>query len=196
MILPFLVYAPYPLQRRLAEGFWVALISLLFLVYERTKLHTFRWSKLVLLLAFPSTLFLLAGSLLIANTPEKPLFRPADEVSAFNFLNEITDGEAIVLSSYETGNPMPAWAPVFVVIGHGPESIFLSELEPRVESFYQSQTPHKERWDLLAEFDVDYVFWGPAEQALGDFIPSSVAYLSSVYQNGDYEIYQVNLNGQ
>ena len=190
---PLLVYAPYPLQRRLAEGFWVALIVLLFLYIENTKGGLSRGFKLILLLVLPSTFILFAGSFLAAGNLEKPLFRPADEVDAFQYLQAHTDGEAVVLSTYETGNPMPAWAPVFVVIGHGPESVFLSELEPRVGAFYQAETPSTQRIQFLDEFDVDFVFWGPAERELGTWQPATESFLTLVFNNREVEIYQVTL---
>ena len=194
--LPFLLAVPIGMQRRLVEGFWVALIILALIALDQLQEPLSKMLQYLFILAFPSTLFLLLGGYLAAVNPIEPLFRPVDEVAAFNFLAENTDGEAVVLSSFDTGNPMPAWASVFVVIGHGPESVFLSELEPRVIAFYQTDTPDVQRWDLLTEFDVDYVFWGPAEQELGDWEPGSVRYLSLVHQSGDYEIYKVNLTGQ
>lgn len=189
---PLLLAIPFSLQRRLVEGLWIVLVALAFVACERINHKWFRWSYLVLVFCIPTTLFLISGSFLAAADPSTPAFRPADEVAAFNYLNENTDGEAVVLSSYETGNPMPAWAPVFVVIGHGPETAFLSEIEPRVTAFYQTTASDQLRWDLLTEFDVDYVFWGPSERELGNWKPDSVGYLSLVHQSGEFEIYQVN----
>ena len=34
---------------------------------------------------------------------------------------------------------------------------------------------------LLAEYGVDYVLWGPAERALGEFDPGQAAYLRPIY---------------
>ena len=194
VIFPLLVYAPYPLQRRLAEGFWVALTVLVFIAYEYPNSKLPRKSKYLLLLVFPSTLFLLVGGILFSIKPVPPLFRPHDEIVAFNYLAKNSDGEAVVLSSFETGNPLPAWAPVFVVIGHGPESVNLSKLQPRVNSFFQTDTSMNQRIELLEEFNVAYVFWGPNERHLGDWQPKLEPYLSLVHQSGEYYIYQVDLS--
>ena len=189
---PLLVYAPIDMQRRLAEGFWVALVTLaLFTLQSWPQPRAQRW-RWLFLPAFLSTLILLTSTALGALTPSGPLFRPAGETAAFEHLNATADNQSVVLSAYETGNPLPAWAPVFVVIGHGPESVHLEELSPRVAAFYQPGTPDSRRLALLDEFGVDFVFRGPVERALGDWNPAEAEYLSLVFQQGGYEIYRVN----
>lgn len=192
LALPFLVYAPYPLQRRLAEGYWIALVALAMVSYdriERENLRVFRW---VLGLAFPSALLLLFGGVNAVRNPGAPIFHPQAEVEAFVFFDEYADSDAVVLASYETGNTLPAWAPVFVLIGHGPESVGLAELTPRVERFYRADTPSEERLGLIAEFGIDYVFWGPHERELGDWDPRQEEFLESVFSNGMITVFAVS----
>ena len=148
-----------------------------------------QWLQGLLALALPTTLLLFVGGIQVARQPAKPIFRPAEEVAAFHFLAEETQGEAVVLASYETGNVLPAWAPVFVVIGHGPESVGLSERRPKVERFYRADTPEKDRMALLDAYDVEYVFWGPAERALGDWDPHTDSDLQAVYDQDGYTIF-------
>jgi hypothetical protein len=109
----------------------------------------------------------------------------------FEYLQAQAPPGAAVLAAYETSNPMPAWAPVRVLIGHGPESIHLAELKPQVEAFYTFGMTDQQRLELIRRFDVRYVFWGPAERALGDWSPSQAAYLQQVYQSGAYQLFQV-----
>ncbi|MBS1250873.1 MAG: hypothetical protein MAG431_02470 [Chloroflexi bacterium] len=218
--LPFFVYAPYNLQRRLAEGTWVALVILALKALDGPSVYSGeyvgrngispdeslcvpwrptlsilnslkkrRWSW-VFTLAFPSTIILLVGGMLAVRTPTEPIFRPAAEVAAFQYLAQNADPDAVVLSSRQTGNPLPAWAPLQVVVGHGPETIHAEELLPRVRAFYQADTPEEERLALLREYQVDYVFYGPAEQALGDWNPTHVDYLTPVYGDGEYIIFE------
>ncbi len=199
LALPILVYAPYPLQRRLAEGFWVALIALALVFFDRSERVNFK-IQWVLGLTFPTTLLLLAGGINAVSTPQVPIFRPEEEVSALLFLDQITndseDSRIVVLASYETGNALPAWTPAFVVIGHGPESVGLAELRPRVENFFAAQTSNVERIELLRQFEVDYLVWGPLERQLGDWDPSGEAYLRVMYEQQDYHIFAVNLTNQ
>jgi hypothetical protein len=192
ILVPVLVYAPYNLQRRLAEGVWVPLVVLAVVGLERnpSSRRTLRHFSLYLL--FPSTVLLLVGGVTSLLKPGSPFFRPTEEVAAFQYLGTRATPGSIVLSSFGTGNALPAWAPVRVVIGHGPESIGLAELAPRVASFFQSETDDAERLALLEEFGITHVFWGPREQELGDWSPETASYLHLAYTQGDYHIYQVS----
>lgn len=194
LALPFLVYAPYPLQRRLAEGYWVVLVTMALASFEniaKPRLLVLRW---LLLLCLPTTLLLLAGGTQAAGNPRPPIFRPRAEVQAFEWLSAETELDQVVLASYETGNALPAWAAVHVLIGHGPESIDLAELRPRIARFYLSETPDTERIELLDEFRVDYVFWGPTERALGDWDPDAAEYLNILFDHDGYRIFSATLS--
>jgi len=191
VLFPLLVYAPYPLQRRLAEGYWLALVALALIALAGMPKRVSKWLQGLLALALPTTLLLFVGGIQVARQPAKPIFRPTEEVAAFRFLAEETQGEAVVLASYETGNVLPAWAPVFVLIGHGPESVGLSDLGPRVERFYQADTSEEDRIALLDAYDVDYVFWGPAERALGEWNPNEDSDLQVVYEQDGYTIFAI-----
>lgn len=191
-VLPFFVYAPYNLQRRLAEGVWIALIVLVLKALDNFPPRKKRALPWMWTLTFPSTLILLVGGMMAARTPAKPLHRPAAEIDAFQYLAQNVATNAVVLSSRETGNPLPAWAPVQVVVGHGPETIHAEELLPRVRAFYQANTSDEAREALLGEYRVDYLFYGPSEQNLGAWNPSQAEYLMPVYQNGDYTIFAVD----
>jgi hypothetical protein len=198
--LPLLAYVPLNLQRRLPEGIWVAAVVLALAASngrsssspekaQRTK----PGALYLLLFAFPSTLLLLAGGTLAALKPSEPVFRPTREVEAFQFLQESAGRGEVVLSSYQTGNALPAWAPLRTVIGHGPESVNLAGLLPRVARFYSTETPDQERADLLREFSVGYVFRGPLERSLGPWNPEGAPFLEPIYSSAGYQIFRVNL---
>ena len=123
----------------------------------------------------------------------EPLFRPVDQVQAFDFLAQEAGDKTVVLSAYDSGNAIPAWAPVFVVMGHRPETSGFPEIEPRVMAFYQDGISDGERLELLNEFSVDFVFWGPEEREYGNWNPSTSPNLESVFREGEYEIFEVIL---
>ncbi len=190
LVFPLLIYFPYPVQRRLGEGFWLVVLALALTAVERRP----RWGRIapwIFVLTLPTTALLLAGGAQTAAHPSQPAFRPAAEVAAFAWLDEHAASDAVVLAAFSTGNALPAWAPVYVVIGHGPESVNLAALMPRVEAFYRRGTPEAERAALLDEFGVDYVFWGSAERALGDWDPRQEARLRRVYDRDGYAIFAV-----
>jgi hypothetical protein len=196
LIFPLLAYAPYNLQRRLPEGVWVAWILLAlasasdFRVDVPLLKKRFRFSRralyLVSGLGYGAALILMVGALFSASTPQEPLFRTQSQVRAFESLRQFAAPGEVVLAAYSTGNALPAWAPQRVVIGHGPESVGLAELEPQVAAFYRSQTPDAERLAFLDQQRVAFVYWGEAERQLGNWDPHTAPYLEPLIdQDGE-----------
>ncbi|MBN2555403.1 MAG: hypothetical protein JXA97_05640 [Anaerolineales bacterium] len=165
VMLPVLAYAPVTVQRRLPEGIWVALLILAGAGISRLSGRRFIRLAYILIL-IPSTLLLYAGSLQTAANPEAPVFHPRQLADSFAWSAEHLQEGRLVLTSYETGNILPAYAPVRVVMGHGPESIGLTALLPTVEAFYGGEMRTEACTWLNAE-GIDYVFWGSQEKALG-----------------------------
>jgi hypothetical protein len=198
--LPLLAYAPVAIQRRLPEGIWIALVVLSLSALEELRTRWRKtnqrakegWLSFPLLLAYPSTLILLVGGFLTAIRPALPVFRPAAEITAFQSLQEQARPAEVVLTSFESGNPLPAWAPLRVVIGHGPESANLSRLRPLVSAFYSVGATDFDRLEFLRKENVNYVFYGPAERSLGSWDPSQAAFLRQVYDDGINQIYKVS----
>lgn len=162
LALPVLLYLPLGLQRRFAEGAWVVLVALALRYVEGLRLASQRRGLLLFALAVPSTALLWLGAVNTALHPAMPAFRPTDEAAWFETLRLQQD--AIVLAAYDTGNALPAWAPVRVVIGHGPETVGLGELEQEVFEFYSEGTPDAERQAIMQNHHAEYVAWGPAER--------------------------------
>jgi hypothetical protein len=191
---PLLAYAPVNLQRRLVEGVWLALvvISAYSVRSERQPGVSWRSYQLTSLLIFPSTIILLAIGFLASSRPSTPLFHPAQETAAYEYLAEIATPGSVVLASYPTGNALPAWAPVRVLIGHGPESAYLKNLQPRLQRLFRTETEDEERRAFLGEFRISYLYYGPAEMSLGGWDPDTAAYLENIYEQGPYTIYRVN----
>jgi hypothetical protein len=193
ILLPVLAYAPFNLQRRLPEGAWVALLLLAAMglkawlaSYGRAKLAAAYGLGALLL---PSSVMLLVGALPLAIRPALPVFEPAAAAQAYDWLRQHAAPGDHVLASYETGNALPAWAPVKVVIGHGPESIDLGELRLAVQDFYQANgMTQTERYSFLDDHQVQWVFWGPDEQALGSWNPLRDSSLMLAYAGGGYTI--------
>ena len=189
-----LAYAPVTVQRRLADGAWVALA-----VLAARGISTLRWSDrwrrvaaaLLLAAALPTTLILIGGGWWAVARPSVPLYRPAAEVRAMNWLADHAAPEQVVLASFDTGNVLPAWAPIRSVIGHGPETAGLAELRPKVEGFFGNAMTESERRALLVGQSVDFVLVGPEERKLGPWesIPPE---LRPVYDESGYTVYSVD----
>jgi hypothetical protein len=188
--LPFLAYAPHNLQRRLPEGVWVALVLMAAVGINAVKSSSLRtWIRRgLVVLALPSSFLLLAGGIGTAIRLQEPVFRPTQEVEAFEWLGDEAAPGSVVLAAYSTGNALPAWAPVRVVVGHGPESADLEQLLPAVERFY-TEMSEMERSAFLNAYSIDYLWMGPRERALGHGGPIDYELL---YDQKGQEIYRVS----
>jgi hypothetical protein len=194
ILLPALAYAPHNLQRRMPEGVWVAMATLaaMGLASWKRKRITARTIAAVLLLAsLPSAVLLLGGGSALALSPREPIFLHVDQADAFERLGERAEVGDAVLASFPTSNALPAWAPIRVLAGHGPESANLEDILPRVNAFFDEDTSDRERQVLLEEFDVRFVFWGPEERALGAWLPTKSDLVRGLLASGDYEVFAV-----
>ncbi len=192
VLFPAMVYLPYPLQRRIPDGVWVGIIILAIWYIGQIKKglrHTV--IKLLIVQSFFTSFVILIGALFAVMNPSAPLFLPGEEVKAFNFIATLGK-DHVVLSSFETGNALPAWAPVSVVLGHGPETVGLDDLKPEVDVFYSGDLTVEEYWKLIMDNRVDMVFCGIAEKALGSGCQKIEQYgANRLYNAGEYAVYEV-----
>jgi hypothetical protein len=214
LVVPLLLYIPFNLQRRLIEGFQIPLCILAslglaryvlptvthsgltksltrFQRYTRPKLRRFVTTAIILL-TIPSNLLLIATNLIQVSRLSPPIFHEGMELEAMDWLAAHTQPADIVLSSYQVGNYIPARAGNRVFLGHGPETIHVEEKENIVGQFFQAQTSDAYRKETLCQYSIAYLFYGPAERALGDFQPATRFYLKEAFTNGRYTIYEVN----
>jgi hypothetical protein len=194
IIVPMLAYAPVNVQRRLPEGAFVALtvLAAIGLAGGNRDTARSRWlGPAVLALSLPTTIILLGGGLNAALRPGLPVFRPTAQVHAFEWIAQNAEPGSIVLASFDCANALPAWAPVRVLAGHGPESAGLAEILPQIEAFYGRGDIPLAREAFLEQNGISYVFWGREERAIGGWTPQGEPYLSQVFVERDYQVYQV-----
>jgi len=193
ILFPVLVTAPVMGQRRLAEGIWSAIVISMICYFEsRNRLRLLE--ILYFSFAFPSTLLLLIGSISAARIQSSPIFRPISEIQAFEYLAENVLTEAVVLSSYDSGNNLPAWTNHRVVLGHGPETRNRHEVEDEILLFFSPETSDDIREGLINKYNVDYIFWGPSERKLGDWDPIETEFLQETYNKNGFAIYRTKIN--
>jgi hypothetical protein len=194
-VVPLLLYAPFNLQRRMIAAAQVPLAllaarGLLSWVYGRTR--TWRLDVVAFVaLAALSNVLLVVGSLVEVSHLTTPIFRPAAEVAAMDWLGGQAEPDDTVLSTFETGNVIPARTGIRVLIGHGPETLYFEQKQEAVKRFFAAATDDGWRQELLAKYGIVYVFCGPEERALGDWNPGGAPYLAQVYNQEGYSIYRV-----
>ena len=191
-VVPVLVYLPFNLQRRLVEGVQVPLSLLAAWGAARLWRSGRRWLVAALLATMlPTSSAILTGSSGWMFTRPAPVFRAAAEMTALDWLAGQTQPNGVILTAYDTGTYLPVRVGARVFLGHGLETVDADGKEAMVTRFFDAATDDSWKQWLLAEYGVDYVFWGPAERALGNFDPGQAPYLRPVYDVGEYSVFEV-----
>jgi hypothetical protein len=189
-VFPVLLYLPVTVQRRLAEGFWMALLVLALLFVERklagwTRRAAFGLGSALLL---PAAALFWGWTMLGSASPSEPAFLPAEEVRALEWLDAQTGPDGIVLSGFDAGNAVPAYTGLFAFIGHGPETLNNREKQAIVDAVLDGARSDAERIALLRQTGAAYVLVGPAERSrMGAGIPGC----ELAYRAGGWEIWKV-----
>ncbi|NIM94355.1 MAG: hypothetical protein GTO18_11695 [Anaerolineales bacterium] len=194
---PFFAYGSPILQRRLPEGIWIVWLIMAAIglshpwgrEYDKGSL----WGKIILGLTLPTSILLLIGGLQVASKPSEPVFRSPSEVVVFEWIRENGKPDDIVLASFSTGNALPAWAPVRVLVGHGPESANLKDVLTDVEGFFSGQWGVEEQLSYVETHQINYVLVGPTERSLDQVGFEPAAILELILEVEDYQLYRVNI---
>lgn len=190
IIIPVLAYLPVSIQRRLVEGFWMALVVLALLLVEK-KLKD-GWRRPVFTLAtgllLPAAVLFWGWTFSSALKPGAPVFLPRPEVRALLWLDSNAPSGAILLSRYSTGNAVPAWTGLTAFLGHGPETLHNPEKLILVETIMDGERSDDERRNALAQSGAEYVLVSPEEQIrLGAGVPGCAL----VYREDGWEVWKV-----
>jgi len=183
-----LVYLPFNLQRRLITGLHVPLCILAAMGLVRW-LNNRRRSRqviaLVIALSAVGTLF--GWSLPLAAALQSPeqsypaslLFIRSDEQAAFDWLRGHSTPDTVVLASPRVGMFLPGQTGARAYYGHPFETIAAATKRAQAEAFFRGE---------IAAPPVDFIFYGPTEQALGQ--PTAFNRLPVVFTAGAVTIYQ------
>ena len=139
-----------------------------------------------------SNLLLVIGNLGPIHYRTPPIFRPANEVAALEWLDTHSEPGEVMLASFKVGNVIPVWTDLRVFAGHGPETLHNAEKLAALQLFFDPHTDDAWRQSLLRDYGMDYVFYGPNERALGGWDPAEADFLTPVYSRQAYIVYRVS----
>ncbi|MFP5260786.1 MAG: hypothetical protein ACLGJB_02630 [Blastocatellia bacterium] len=204
-----LLYAPVSFQRRLVEGLQLplcvaasaAVFSLRRRFMRRERFRRFKAPLLVSVIALASltNAGFIAGQIIAppgamgADDPRR--YAPAGLVMALGWLSAEADRDAVLFSSYTTGNIAPSMTGLRVYVGHYGQTIDSGEKEEEVRTFYTNAMTGDAARRLLEGGRVAYVIYGPFERAISDdFIAPDC--LTLARRVGDVEIFRVIKDGK
>ncbi len=189
-----LAYVPYNLQRRFIDGVWVALVLLIFISLARIHNKIIRQViGTILGLSFIAPVLVLMVMSIGILKPSEPVFRTVDEIKmVFTLEKQITPGD-IVLTDYKTANSLPAWIPVRVIAGHGPESVDLKAQLSNVTSFFLENQDIAWQRDYLRKNKVRYIVVSPDMINNSGWKPAADLPVNEIYNFREYRIYRVEM---
>jgi uncharacterized membrane protein len=140
-------------------------------------------------LALPTNLYLWVWRFYDLNRHDYPYYLHRDEVAALRWLDDQASSEAVVLSAYEIGRYVPSVAGNRAFLGHWAQTVDFYGKRDMVEEFFAVGTHDTRRRRILEQYDVDYVLFGPAEQALGNYVPDGSSFLKLVFSAPQAKVY-------
>lgn len=182
LLLPVLAYLPINLQRRLTDGYWVVLALFIAAIISEIRKPVMR--MLAIFFMTISSIFLMVTSTVSMKNVSPPLYHDRNLVAAFLEIDKAGQPKDVVLAPYEISNILPAYIPMRVVNGHGPESKNLVEIEKIVDDFYAQKNPNTYQ-DFFDEFHIRFMIF-PADQQIepkaewvknGEIVFSNQSYL-------------------
>ncbi|MGB2897592.1 MAG: hypothetical protein WBB65_15715 [Anaerolineales bacterium] len=188
-----LLYIPVPFQRRLSLGLFFPMAALAGLGWHSltSKLSRSRLLTLILiLLVLPSNLLVVSSGLLGVTQGQPAVVHYADELTAYQWAAENLPQGALILAAPETGNRIPAFATLRVLYGHPFETPDADAQKQKVEDLFNTGGPASSGMQTLLEGGIEYVFYGPREQEIGN--PAWLAELELIGEFGMVRLYKVN----
>jgi len=198
-----LLYTPFTFQRRLVEGLFVPLAILatvgIYQIYMTIRKRSWRVAVayiMVLAVFLPlGNIQLISQDLFFYSDPNNRYYYyyypPTGEIEAFEWLKNNTDESAIVLSSSEVGNFLPAYSGRRVFVGHNPQSIYFGLKVSLAERFFGSETSEDAKKAFLDEWNISYVVYADRDKQYRGFVEPEGAYLEKVFSTNAATVYRV-----
>ncbi len=194
-----IIYFPVDYQRRMTAGLHVVVVlSALYLLPELKKWYDslrLYWKSVIVSIAIimltGATLFQIASQVYIYFDHRGIAYVDEDIVAAADFLHSLDQEIVVFNSSSSLINILPAYSGKTVYVGHGVETPFFQERQEEVAWFFSRNREVQRDLDFLHRNNITHLFWGPAEQSLGEYLPANKEYLELIYQSDEVFVYKV-----
>jgi len=146
---------------------------------------------LFFLLIIPTNVYLFTWRFIDLSRHDYPYYLYKDEVDALNWLDRNAKPDDVILSSLTIGQYIPAYTGSHAYLAHWAQTVDYYGKVKAVDEFYAQNTTDDVRQRILQDKSVDYVFYGPAEEAIGNYNPEKAGYLSLVYDESRVRVFKV-----
>jgi len=190
VIVPIMIYLPVNLQRRLSDGIWVVISIFIALAVSTIKFKYLKY--LVVFLFFLSTIVVFAGSLSAVFNLNSPVYQDADLKMVFESIEIAGKRNDVVVANYDISNILPAYIPMRVVIGHGPESKNLFELQERIDHLYSNQLSDSEYLSLINDFQIKFIIYSKDDQYDNQDVNLHFPNQEIILNNEKFQVVKIN----
>jgi hypothetical protein len=139
----------------------------------------------------PTNLYLLSWRFAELSRHDYPYFLNKDETAALAWLDSNVKPNDVVLSSLTVGQYVPAYTGAHAFLAHWAQTLDFFGKSQMVEDFFSASTSDQRRQQILSQYGVTYVFYGPAERSLGTYAVQAASFLRPVYTSPKVVVYQV-----
>jgi uncharacterized membrane protein len=114
-----------------------------------------------------------------------------DEIAALAWLEANVKPDDVVLSSVMIGQYIPAMTGTHAFLAHWAQTLDFYAKSAMVDEFFAEDTIDVRRQQILLQYKVAYVFYGPAEQALGDYLVQRSPLVQLAFSTPKAKVYAV-----
>lgn len=162
---------------------------------QRSPQQLAKWASIgLVLVVLPVNLYLIGWRFIDLRRADYPFYAPTANIEALDYLETQVQSNDVVLSSLNMGQYIPALTGARSFLGHWAQTLDFYGKTDMVAAFFNANTTDADREGILRTYSVDYVLVTEQERALGDFDPTTVAYLEEVYANDNATVYAVILD--
>jgi hypothetical protein len=187
-----LAYIPYNLQRRFPDGIFIALIVLMICVLEEVrKKYIWKLSIIIGILIIPSSVIIMISGIIASLNQAAPIFISKQKIQSYEQIGKMIEPGSNILANYQTGNELPVWSPVYMAMGHGPESIHLELVKADAEKYFGLLITDTERIAILEKYNIDYVLKEKGKELFpvsGEKLP---CFLDLINEDINFELFRV-----
>ena len=148
---------------------------------------------LFVLSVVPTNAYLLGWRLLDLSRHDYPYYLRQDETHALDWLMTNSSPTDVVLSSLTVGQYVPSVSGNQAFLAHWAETLDYYTKGDVVHAFFSAATTDSVRASMLDKYQIQYIFYGPAQASIGGYNPGASSFLSKVYENPTVAVYRVAL---
>jgi hypothetical protein len=160
------------------------------LSWSSEKIGRFVAAALVMVV-LPTNIYLFTWRYTDLAKHDYPYYLYKDELAAMKWLETNAKPDEVVLSSLTTGQYIPALTGTNAFLAHWAQTLDFYGKSEMVQEFFNAATTDARRQQILQNYHVRYVFYGPAEKELGAYNLDRSSLVKSVFTTPTVKVYAV-----